>query len=31
MLEYLFLNTGFPVWVCFAGLIAFALEIMKNE
>ncbi len=31
MLEYLFLNTGFPVWAAFAGLIAFALEVLKNE
>ncbi len=31
MIEYILLETGFPVWAAFAGLILYGLEILKNE
>ena len=31
MIEYLFLNTGFPVHICLLAMILLGYEVLKNE
>lgn len=31
MIEYLFLETGFPVHVCLFALVIAGIKVMKNE